>query len=144
MISSNALPIDHLGIAVESLSEARRFWCDGLGARILGEEEVSSQKVRVLFLDTGDGKTELLEAMDETSPIARFIARRGPGLHHVALRVVDINSHLQRLSEQGYRLINEEAVPGSRGTQVAFIHPGSAGGVLIELVEKIEETDEPA
>lgn len=142
MISSSKLPIDHLGIAVENLADARRFWCDGLGARILGEEEVTSQKVRVLFLDTGDGRTELLEAMDDSSPIARFIARRGPGLHHVALRVDDIDGHLQRLREQGHRLINEEAVPGSRGTRVAFIHPRSAGGVLIELVEDIEATDE--
>ncbi|HIA26927.1 MAG TPA: methylmalonyl-CoA epimerase [Planctomycetes bacterium] len=135
------LEIDHIGIAVEKLSEAQRFWCDALGARIIGEEEIPSQKVRVVFLDTGDGCTELIEATDESSPIARFIERRGAGLHHVALRVDDIDAHLHHLRESGHRLIDEAAVTGRRGTRVAFIHPRSAGGVLIELVELIAESE---
>ena len=128
--------IDHVAIAVPSLDEALPFWRDQLGAAVLEFEEVPSQQVRVAFLATGASKTELLEPTSPTSPIAKFLEQGRKGLHHIAYRVPDIDHALARLKQEGARLINESAVGGSRGTRVAFVHPGSAGGVLIELVEK--------
>ena len=128
--------IDHVAIAVPSLDEALPFWRDQLGAQVLEFEEVASQKVRVAFIDTGASKTELLEPTSEESPIAKFLAQGRKGLHHVAYRVPDIDRALAQLAERGARLIHERAVPGSRGSRVAFVHPASAGGVLIELVER--------
>ena len=128
--------IDHVAIAVPSLDEALPFWRDQLGAAVLEFEEVPSQQVRVAFLATGASKTELLEPTSPTSPIAKFLEQGRKGLHHIAYRVPDIDHALSRLKQEGARLINESAVGGSRGTRVAFVHPGSAGGVLIELVEK--------
>jgi len=130
------LTIDHVAIAVRSLDEALPFWRDQLGAEVTGFEEVPTQKVRVAFLRTGEAKTELLEPTADDSPIARSIDKRGPGLHHIAYRVADIDRALADLKASGARLIDEAPVPGSRGTRVAFLHPATAGGVLIELVEK--------
>ena len=141
MTSPLPFEIDHVAIAVPSLDEALGFWRDQLGARVLEFEDVPSQKVRVAFIDTGTSKTELLEPTSPESPIAKFLAQGRKGLHHVAYRVPDIDAALARLEAQGARLIHERAVPGSRGTRVAFIHPGAAGGTLIELVERPDGVD---
>ena len=131
----SGLAVDHVAIAVPSLDEALRFWRDALGAECIGTEEVPSQKVRVAFLATGNAKTELLEPTAPDSPIARFLDQGRRGLHHVAYRVDDIDATLARLRESEVRLIHDADVPGSRGTRVAFVHPGGTGGVLVELVE---------
>ncbi len=129
------LTIDHVGIAVRSIEESLKFWQDGLGAEASHREEVATQKVIVAFLDTGEGKTELLEPTSPDSPIARFIERKGEGIHHIAYRTADLCKTMARLSEVGTQFIYDTPQPGSHGTQINFVHPGSAGGVLIELVE---------
>lgn len=130
------LTIDHVAIAVHSIEESLGFWRDQLGAEVIGFEDVPTQKVRVAFLRTGEAKTELLEPTADDSPIARSLAKRGPGIHHIAYRVADIDRALDDLRAAGVRVIGDAPVPGSRGMRVAFLHPGTAGGVLIELVEK--------
>ena len=125
--------LDHIGIAVANLEEALRFYRDALGLDIELPEEVPSQRVRAHFIPAGDSALELLEATDEESPIAKYIARRGPGLHHITLRVDDIVAALARLKSRGVRLIDEAPRPGAHGSLVAFIHPSSAHGVLVEL-----------
>ena len=136
------LRIDHLGIAVPSLEEALGFWRDQLGARLLDTETLAEQGARVAFLDTGEGHTELIEPTCDDSPIARFLASGRRGLHHIAYRVDDIDAHLEQLRDAGVPLIHEQAVAGSRGTRVAFLHPRGAGGVLVELVEHSTATRE--
>jgi methylmalonyl-CoA epimerase len=125
--------LDHIGIAVANLEEALRFYRDALGLEIETPEEVPSQRVRAHFIPAGDSALELLEATDEESPIAKYIARRGPGLHHITLRVDDIVGALARLKSRGVRLIDDTPRPGAHGSLVAFIHPSSAHGVLVEL-----------
>ena len=128
------MKIDHLGIATKSIDEALRFWRD-LGLSLVDTEEVADQKVRVAILPLGEARVELLEPTNLDSPVARFLERRGPGLHHVAVRVHDIRETLARLQAAGARLIDEEPRVGAGGCLVAFIHPASAGGVLLELVQ---------
>ena len=128
--------LDHIGIAVRSLDAARIY--EDLGLTIEHTEVVETQKVRTAFLSVGDSNLELLEPTDADSPIAKFIEKRGEGIHHICLQVDDIESHLARLKEKGYRLINEAPVPGAHGCRVAFLHPAAGNGVLIELSEKIE------
>jgi len=125
--------LDHIGIAVANLEEALRFYRDALGLEIETPEEVPSQRVRAHFIPAGDSALELLEATDEESPIAKYIARRGPGLHHITLRVDDIVAALARLKSRGVRLIDDTPRPGAHGSLVAFVHPSSAHGVLVEL-----------
>jgi methylmalonyl-CoA/ethylmalonyl-CoA epimerase len=125
--------LDHIGIAVANAEEALRFYRDALGLEIEAPEEVPSQHVRAHFIATGDAALELLEATDAESPIAKYLARRGPGLHHITLRVDDIAAALASLKSRGVRLIDETPRPGARGSLVAFIHPASAHGVLVEL-----------
>jgi len=125
--------LDHIGIAVANLEEALRFYRDALGLEIETPEEVPSQRVRAHFIPAGDSALELLEATDEESPIAKYIARRGPGLHHITLRVDDIVAALARLRSRGVRLIDDTPRPGAHGSLVAFVHPSSAHGVLVEL-----------
>ena len=125
--------LDHIGIAVSSLADALSFYRDALGLEVEAPEEVASQHVRAHFIQAGGAALELLEATDEASPIARFLAKRGPGLHHITLRVDDIGAALDRLKARGVRLIDETARPGAHGSLVAFIHPSSANGVLVEL-----------
>jgi methylmalonyl-CoA epimerase len=125
--------LDHIGIAVSDLPASLAFFRDGLGLELHGEEEVTSQKVRAHFLHAGGSSIELLEATAPDSPIAKYIAKRGPGLHHVTLRVDDIKAALAQLKARGVRLIDEEPRPGAEQAQVAFIHPSSAHGVLVEL-----------
>jgi methylmalonyl-CoA/ethylmalonyl-CoA epimerase len=125
--------LDHIGIAVANLEEALRFYRDALGLAIEMPEEVPSQHVRAHFIPAGESALELLEATDAKSPIAKYVARRGPGLHHITLRVDDIAAALARLKARGVRLIDEVPRPGAHGSLVAFIHPSSAHGVLVEL-----------
>ena len=125
--------LDHVGIAVANLAEALAFYRDALGLEVEAPEEVATQHVRAHFIPAGGAALELLEATDDASPIARFLAKRGPGLHHITLRVDDIAAALERLKARGVRLIDEAPRPGAHGSLVAFIHPSSADGVLVEL-----------
>jgi methylmalonyl-CoA/ethylmalonyl-CoA epimerase len=137
--------LDHIGIAVANLGDALSFYRDALGLDIEPPEEVPSQRVRVHFISVGDSSLELLEATDDASPIAKYTAKRGPGLHHITLRVDDIVAALARLKERGVRLIDDAPRPGAHGSLVAFIHPSSAHGVLVELMQvgslDLERTD---
>ena len=127
--------VDHIGIAVSSLDDALAFYRDGLGLEIDAPEEVPSQQVRARFVRTGGAALELLEATSGDSPIAKSIAKRGPGLHHVTLRVDDIGQALAHLKARGVRLIDEAARAGAHGSLVAFVHPSSTHGVLVELMQ---------
>jgi methylmalonyl-CoA/ethylmalonyl-CoA epimerase len=129
--------LDHIGIAVKSLDAARIY--ESLGLRVEHVETVETQKVKTAFLSAGDAKLELLEPSSPDSPIAKFIEKRGEGIHHICLRVDDLESHLARLKAAGYRLVNEAPVPGAHGCRVAFLHPSAGNGVLIELSEKIDD-----
>jgi methylmalonyl-CoA/ethylmalonyl-CoA epimerase len=124
--------LDHLGIAVESLADGVRFY-EALGLELEGVEEVADQGVRVGFLEVGDARLELLEPTGDGSPIARHLERRGPGLHHVCLRVDDIRAAMAALRKQGYQLLSDEPQAGAHGCLVCFVHPKSTGGVLLEL-----------
>jgi methylmalonyl-CoA/ethylmalonyl-CoA epimerase len=125
--------IDHIGIAVSDLAAALSFYRDALGLEVQAPEEVESQRVRAHFIPAGEGAIELLEATADDSPIAKYVAKRGPGLHHITLRVEDIGAALAQLKARGVRLIDEAPRPGAHGSLVAFIHPSSAHGVLVEL-----------
>ncbi len=124
--------LDHIGVAVGSLDEGLRLY-GALGLEPEGFEEVAEQGVRVAFLIVGDSRLELLEPVVPDSPIARHLERRGPGLHHICLRVPDIRAAMAELTEQGYELLSEEPQRGAHDCLVCFVHPRSAGGVLIEL-----------
>jgi len=125
--------IDHLGIAVSSLSEALPVWEKALGLKCERIEEVPSQKVRTAFFDVGGVHIELLEPMSPDSPIAKAIESRGEGLHHLAFATDDVAEQLKQAKDAGVRLINETPVPGAGGKQVAFLHPKSMKGVLTEF-----------
>lgn len=125
--------LDHLGIAVDDLSKALAFFRDVLGLTVNASEDVTSQRVRAHFLHAGDPALELLEATAPDSPIARYLEKRGPGMHHVAFRVDDIEAALAKLKGHGVRLIDEKPRPGAEGALVAFVHPSAAHGVLVEL-----------
>ena len=128
--------LDHVGIAVENLAAALAFYRDALGLEIEAPEEVTSQRVRAHFVPVGESKLELLEATAPDSPIARYLEKRGPGIHHITLRVDDIRTALSTLKEKGVRLIDESPRPGAEGGLVAFIHPSAAHGVLVELKQQ--------
>jgi len=130
-----AYRIDHLGIAVPSIDEALAVY-RALGLVEEKREEVGSQKVRAAFLPVGDSRIELLEPLAEDSPVGRFLARRGAGLHHVCFAVDDLDGALEDLSARGFRLIHRTGIPGAGGKRVAFLHPEAGGGVLIELAER--------
>lgn len=127
--------MDHLGIAVHRLDEAAPRWERALGVVASPAEEVPSQRVRVRFLAAGATHLELLEPTSPEATIARFLEKRGEGLHHVAFHVTDLAAKLSELKGAGYRLIDEVPRPGARGRWVAFVHPGSLGGVLTEFVQ---------
>jgi methylmalonyl-CoA epimerase len=127
--------LDHIGIAVANLDDALAFYRDALGLEVQVPEDVPSQRVRAHFMPAGGAAIELLEATAEDSPIARYVAKRGPGLHHITLRVDDIAAALAQLKSRGVRLIDEVPRPGAHGSLVAFIHPASAHGVLVELTQ---------
>ncbi len=128
--------LDHVGIAVKDIGEALAFYRDALGLEIGEPEEVASQRVRAYFVPVGESALELLEATAPDSPIARYTDKRGPGVHHITLRVDDIREAIARLKSRGVRLIDEEPRPGAEGALVAFIHPASAHGVLVELKQR--------
>src|SRR5687767_10394137 len=125
--------LDHVGIAVQDLDKALAFYRDALGLRVESSETVTSQRVRAHFIPTGTSALELLEATAADSAIARYVDRRGPGLHHITLRVEDIHAALAQLKARGVRLVDEQPRPGAEGALVAFIHPSAAHGVLVEL-----------
>ncbi|WML53976.1 methylmalonyl-CoA epimerase [Neobacillus sp. PS3-12] len=128
--------VDHIGIAVKSLDQTLPFYTEELKLPLLGIEEVESEKVKVAFLEAGETHIELLEPTSPESAIAKYIEKRGEGIHHIALGVDSIQGRLNELKEKGIRLIQEEAKIGAGGSKVAFLHPKSASGVLYELCEK--------
>lgn len=127
----NAYPVDHVGVAVSSIDDARPLFELLTGATCSPVEELEAQGVDVAFV----GSLELLEPRSPDTPVGRFLDRRGPGLHHVAFRVPDVAEALSRFRAQGLELVDEAPRPGARGHRVAFLHPRSTGGVLVELVE---------
>lgn len=131
--------IDHLGIAVRRIDDELPMYQDVLGLVSGGEYVVADQKVKAAFLKVGESTLELLEATSADSTIAKFVEKRGPGMHHIAYRVADIDAELGRLKEDGVRLIDETARIGAGGARIAFLHPKSTGGVLTELVEREHE-----
>jgi methylmalonyl-CoA/ethylmalonyl-CoA epimerase len=126
--------IDHLGIAVKSLAQAKQFY-EKLGLTPMEEETVEAEKVRLSMVPLGESRIELLEPLSDDSPIAKFLAKRGEGLHHVAIHVDDLSATVERLKASGTRLISDEIKVGAGGHLYVFVHPSSAGGVLLELVE---------
>ena len=126
--------IDHLGIAVKSLAAAKATY-EKLGLYAAAEETVEQEKVRVAMLPVGESRMELMEPTSDDSTVARFLARRGEGLHHVCLRVADLSAAVARLKAEGVRLVSEEIRAGAGGHRYIFVHPQSTGGVLLELVE---------
>ena len=127
--------IDHIGIAVNSLAEAVPVFSALLGSNISGEEEVPSEGVRVAFFGAGPGRLELLEPTDAESPVARFLAKRGEGVHHVCLAVEDLEAALERAEDAGLRALEPRIRSGAGGRRVTFLHPKTTAGVLIELSE---------
>ncbi|HXD74136.1 MAG TPA: methylmalonyl-CoA epimerase, partial [Vicinamibacterales bacterium] len=129
--------LDHVGIAVKDLDAALAFYRDALGLHVEVPEDVASQRVRAHFIPAGQSALELLEATASDSAIAKYVGKRGPGLHHITLRVDDIGGALQQLKARGVRLIDEQPRPGAEGALVAFIHPSAAHGVLVELKQDV-------
>ena len=127
--------IDHLGIAVKSLAQAKKFY-ETLGLEITDEEVVESEKVKVAMIPLGDSRIELLEPTGPDSTVARFLEKRGEGLHHVALHVPDLSHAVEELKASGARLISDEIKVGAGGHLYIFVHPSSTGGVLLELVQE--------
>lgn len=138
------MKVDHIGVATPSIEEALKFWRDALGLEVKHTETVEEQGVHVAMLPAGEPRIELLEPTGPTSPVAKFLEKRGPGIHHVAVRVADIRAALVRLKREGARLIDEEPRVGAGGCLVAFVHPSASGGVLLELVEHAHDFDEQA
>ena len=130
------LKIDHLGIAIKSIDAGEKFWTGALGMGCEGSETVAQQGVTTAFFPVGESEVELLEPISEESPVAKFLAKRGEGIHHIALQVDDIEAALAELKEKGVRLIDESPRYGAGGAKIAFIHPQSTGGVLVELCER--------
>ena len=126
--------IDHLGIAVKSLAQAKKFY-EQLGLKVMDEEVVDQERVRLAMVPVGESRIELLEPTSDDSPIAKFLAKRGEGLHHVSLRVDDLAGTVERLKQNGVRLVSDEIKVGAGGHLYVFVHPSSAGGVLIELTQ---------
>ena len=134
------MKIDHIGIAVASLDDAKGFY-EALGLACSGEEEVADQGVRVRFFPVGDSRVELLESTDPEGPIGKFVAKKGPGLHHLCMEVPDVRKAIAVLKSRGFSLIDAEPKVGTGGHLVAFVHPKSTGGVLLELSQKGSGTE---
>ncbi len=130
--------IDHVGVAVEDIEAALALYQGTLGMRLVHRETVAEQGVDAALLDVGDGHVELLSPLGPETPVGKFLARKGPGLHHVAYRVDDVEAALGELAAAGLRLIDEHPRTGIRGSRVAFLHPASTGGVLTEIVQPAE------
>ena len=129
------MKIDHLGIATKGIDEALKFWSEALGLENVHTEVVEDQKVRVAMLPIGESRVELLEPTSDDSPISKFLEKRGGGIHHIAVRVDDIQASLSQLKAKGMRLIDEAPRVGAENCLVAFVHPSSTDGVLLELVQ---------
>jgi methylmalonyl-CoA/ethylmalonyl-CoA epimerase len=130
------LKIDHLGIAVNNIDQGKSFWTDVLGLSFEGSETVNEQKVTTAFFPVGESEVELLESTASDGPVAKFIEKRGEGFQHVAFRVENIEEALAELKEKGIRLIDEKPRKGAGGAKIAFLHPKSTNGVLVELCER--------
>lgn len=128
--------LDHIGIAVDDVAAALGFYRDGLGLEVGPAEEVPAQGVRTTMLPAGDAAIELLEATRDDSPVGRYLAKRGPGLHHITLRVGDIDAALARLKARGVRLVDDTPREGAGGARIAFVHPSATHGVLVELTQR--------
>jgi methylmalonyl-CoA/ethylmalonyl-CoA epimerase len=131
------MKIDHLGIATKSIEEALKFWQDSLGLENVHTEIVEEQKVRVAMLPIGESRVELLEPTSDDSPISKFLEKRGGGIHHIAIEVENIVESLAKLKSNGAKLIDETPRIGAEGCLIAFVHPQSTNGVLLELTQKI-------
>lgn len=129
------IKINHIGLATENMRDALAVFSDGLGLPVSGWDEVASDAVRLSFLPLGESRLELLEPLGDSGPVRKFLDNRGPGIHHICLEVEDLPEILARLRSKGIELIDPEPRPGAHGSLVAFVHPKSANGVLIELVE---------
>jgi methylmalonyl-CoA epimerase len=136
------MKIDHLGIAVRSISDSLDFYRQTLGMEVTAAEAVQDQGVRIALLPVGESRIELLEPFSEDTPVGRFIARRGEGLHHICYEVEDLASKMEDLKSRGVRVLDGYPRRGAEGKLVAFLHPASANGVLVELVEKARTTEE--
>ncbi len=130
------LCVDHIGIAADSIEGSAQFYTQVLGIEMSGVEEVAEQKVKTAFLPVGESELEILESTAPDGPIARYIAKNGEGIQHIALRVDDIDAALAELKEKGVRLIDEVPRRGAGGTKIAFLHPKATGGVLLELCQR--------
>lgn len=130
------LKVDHIGIAVKDLEQAKKFYIDVLGMTAFGEEVIEEQKVKVCFIPCGDSEVELLESTDSDGPIAKFIEKKGEGIQHLALRVDNIEAALADLKAKGVRLIDETPRYGAGGASIAFVHPKDTGGILLELSQR--------
>lgn len=130
------MKIDHIGIAVKSIDEAKKFWEDVLGVKLAGEEVVAEQKVKVAFFPMGDSEVELLESTDPDGPVAKFIAAKGEGIQHIAFKVDNLEETLADLKAKGVRLIDEKPRYGAGGAKIAFIHPKVTYGTLVELCQR--------
>ena len=130
------LKIDHLGVAVNSIDEAKNFWVEVMGLSLEGTETVEAQKVTTAFLPVGDSEVELLESTADDGPIAKYIEKKGQGMQHVAFRVENIEEALAELKEKGIRLIDEKPRMGAGGAKIAFLHPKATSGVLVELCQR--------
>ena len=128
--------VDHIGIAVKSIEESLKFWEETIGIKCHGVEEVVEQKVKTAFLPIKDTEVELLEGTSEDSPVSKFIEKKGEGMHHLAIRVDNIEEALEELKAKGVRLIDEKPRKGAGGALIAFIHPSVTGGVLLELSQR--------
>jgi methylmalonyl-CoA/ethylmalonyl-CoA epimerase len=135
------MKLEHIGIATRSLDESLGFWRDALGLEVTHTEVVEEQGVRVAMLPVGEPRIELLEPTSADSPVGRFLEKRGAGIHHIAVRVTDIRAALAQLKEKGAQLIDETPRVGANNCLVAFVHPATAGGVLLELVEHTDSLD---
>lgn len=130
--------IDHIGIAVNSIEKTSELFSKILGLKVAGEELIEEQKVKVAFLPLGDSELELLESTSPDGPIARFIEKKGEGIQHIAFRVDNLEKALEKLKEEGFRLIDEKPRYGAGGAKIAFLHPKNINGILIELSERNE------
>ncbi len=136
MSSSKLQEIAHIGIAVKNLEEAKSLYGKTFGLKCSEEKTLPERGVKVAIMETGNTCVELLEGLEEDSPVSKFISKRGPGVHHICFETGDIHAALEKMSQAGLRLIDQTPRPGAEGKLVAFLHPGSTGGVLIELQQK--------
>ena len=128
--------VDHIGIAVKDIEQAKKFYTEFLGMKALGEEVVEEQKVKVCFIPCGDSEIELLESTSPDGPIAKHIEKKGEGIQHIALRVDNIEAAIADLMAKGVRMIDEQPRYGAGGAKIAFVHPKSTGGILLEISER--------